>query len=264
MTWSLDITREADGHSYDATLELSDGGDVLFFVYGSRGFEQNLRQLWSVWYANLRDARAGQRTLNDAASLPAPRIDSTRLGDFSRAVQSVFGWSCQLRWNAPGEFTMLDEVQRRAQTDFNMEYPLTAAWHEAAKKKESDMVSNTIWGRDMSVSCDEAPTMTVFPPSITVTGVGTGIVTTSAHSQLQTEPAHGVGPFTAVPYGVMFALYQAPGVARRVEMPVLHVDADGWAQVMGDSGQLMDADDYVARRGEQTYTFERVEYRAPR
>lgn len=159
---------------------------------------------------------------------------------------------------------MLDEVQRRAQTDFNTRYPLTAAWHEAAKKKESDMGSNTYRGPFTRISGDEAPTLTVFPPSITVTGVGTGIATTSAHSQLQTEPAHGVGPFTAVPYGVMFALYQAPGVARRIEMPVLHVDAEGWAQVMGDSGQLMDADDYVVRRGEQTYTFERVEHRTPR
>lgn len=148
----------------------------------------------------------------------------------------------------------LDEAQREAQTAFDAKYPLTAAWHEAAKQKESDMGSSTIWGP-------------LFPDAslpVIGTGTSTGIVTMSEYMQPQVEPAHGVGPFTVVPYGVMFALYQTPGVARRIEVPVLHVDAEGWAQVMSDAGQLIDADDHVIVRGEQTYSFERIEHRTPR
>lgn len=247
MTWSLDV-RTTDTRADSAILELSPYGDVLFFFYGSREFQEKLERLWAVWRASLCD-RLPTITSACVATAPSPaRIDFARLRAFDDTVQTVLGWSWSLRWNSLDEFQLLNE----AQTAFDAKYPLTAAWHEAAKQKESDVGSNTIWGP-------------LFPDtSLTVTGAGAGVVMTSEYTQLQTEPAHGVGPFTAVPYGVMFALYQTPGVARRVEVPVLHVDAEGWAQVMSDAGQLIDADDHVIVRGEQTYSFERIEHRAPR
>ncbi len=251
MTWSLYVT-DVGNLANGATLELSPYGDVLFFFYGSREFQEKLEQLWSVWRASLCD-RLPTITSACVATAPSPaRIDFARLCTFGAVVQTVLGQPCWLRCDSTGEFMSLDEAQREAQTAFDAKYPLTAAWHEAAKQKESDVGTNTIWGPH-------------FPDaSLTVTGAGTGIVTTHEYTQLHDEPAHGVGPFTVVPYGVMFALYQTPGVARRVEVPVLHVDAEGWAQVMSDAGQLIDADDHVIVRGEQTYSFERIEHRAPR
>ena len=247
MTWSLYVTdsgNQADG----ATLELWPFGGVLFFFCGTREFQEKLERVWAVWRASLCD-RLPTITSACVATAPSPaRIDYARLRAFGDTIQTVLGWSCSLRWNSLGEFQLLNEVQ----TAFDVKYPHTAAWHEAAKQKESDVGTNTIWGPH-------------FPDaSLTVTGAGTGIVTTHEYTQLHDEPAHGVGPFTVVPYGVMFALYQTPGVARRVEVPVLHVDAEGWAQVMSDAGQLIDADHHVIVRGEQTYSFERIEHRAPR
>jgi len=151
------------------------------------------------------------------------------------------GWRGFIRSHASDELKMLDDVL----THFTGKYPLAEARHEAKNQKEINMSSTAI--------CGPLPDYNL---GVTITA---DTLSNMNMNMVEVDP----GSFSPVPYGVMFALYQTPGVARRVELPVLFVNGAGTAQVMDDAGQLTDAAYHTVVRSEQTYIFERIKHRTP-